>query len=716
MLDSPGRVEHSQILKWGIRLSITAILLILLGRLFQLQVLNYGSYAALADSNRLREITIPAPRGLIFDRNGTLLARNRPSYQLAIVPSELTDDDVDTEIDEEFEAIVEILAAMKIESDRDATVRIQTAFFQQFGYSDYLKALQRVNAPVSFLQVPSANLSLEQAADDIIQIPDFEQPSSIEGVASLIQTRVQLQQQGNASQPIPILNYEDRDEVFAVAEQSYRLPGMLVLETSEREYVYGEMVSHILGFMGPIPVELSDEYLAAGYQTLEEEVGLSGIEASYQSDLRGRPGLQTIEVDIFGQARRVFGESREPIPGQDVLLTLNMNLQQVMFNALLDMMALKNAPSAVSIAMDPRNGQILGMVSLPSFDNNIFSGSLREGYARIAQDERRPLINYAIGGLYPPGSTFKIVTALAGLEENVISPRTVIVDSGPIYLPNRFAPDDPELAQEFVSWNHAEGFNHGSLVLRRAIAVSNDIFFYQVGGGYPGSFLGLEQSSLVKWAQELGYGEQSGIDLPGEVRFDVPDDQWKRRNWFSNWVTGDSYNMAIGQGYMLATPLQVLQSVTPVANGGTLYQPQLALRIVDPDSGGIIKEFTPEVVRTVEASMASFEEIRRGMQDAVHANFGTATGGRVSGVTVAGKTGTAEYCEYDPELLDCIRDEEGNLPTHASYLAFAPVREPEIAVMVFIFGGGEGSDAAVPVATEILNAYFRLKERTLLPT
>ncbi len=707
----PSRVEHSLALKWGIRFCIAATLFFLLGRLFQLQVLRYSTYATRADSNRLREISLPAPRGLIFDRNGTLLARNRSSYQLVIVPGELPDDNVDTvERDEEYEAILDILVAMDIEDDRDAMVRVQTIFFRSLGWLDYLEALQRVNAPVAFLQETSPNLSLPATAEGTMQLlPDIGQPTSLEGLAVLIQTRVQQRQQGNASESIPILSYKNRDEVFAIAELGFRLPGMQVLEASAREYVYGEMVSHILGFMGPISVDAGAEYLAAGYQDLEEEIGLSGIEAWYQDHLRGSPGIKTIEVDIFGQERRTVGEIQAAVPGQDILLTLDVELQQIMFNSLLDMVTLKEVDSAVAIAMDPRNGQVLGMVSLPAFDNNIFSGGLGEGYARIAQDERRPLINYAIGGLYPPGSTFKIVTALAGLEENVVGPRSVIVDNGPIYLPNRFAPDDPELAQEFVSWNHARGFNHGSLTLRKAIAVSNDIYFYQVGGGFPGSFIGLKQSQLVHWAQTLGYGAVSGIDLPGEVSFVVPDDQWKRKRWASNWVTGDSYNMAIGQGYMLATPLQVLQSMIPVANGGTLYQPQLVLRIVDSDSGAISQEFTPETLRILDTKSISLAEIRAGMRDAVHADYGTATRGQILGVTVAGKTGTAEYCEYDPAMLDCIRDEEGNLPTHASYLAFAPFRAPEIAVLVFVYGGGEGSDSAVPVATDILNGYFAIQ-------
>ncbi len=413
-------------------------------------------------------------------------------------------------------------------------------------------------------------------------------------------------------------------------------------------------------------------------------------------------------MDIFGQEQGTVGAIRGPVPGQDMLLTLDIQLQRAMYNALLAMATEKEADSAVAIAIDPRNGQILGLVSLPTFDNNIFAEGLGEAYFRLIQDERRSLLNFAISGLYPPGSTFKIVTATAGLEEDVITPRSVIVDDGPIYLPNEFFPDDPTQAQEFVSWNHAKGFVHGPLTLRQALAVSNDIFFYYVGGGYPRQFIGLQQEELATWARRYGYGEPTGIDLPGEVRFAVPDDQWKRSEWFSNWVTGDSYNMAIGQGYMLATPLQVLQSVIPVANGGILYQPQMVLQITDTTTGRT-QDFMPRVTRILDVDAGTLEIIRLGMRDAVNSPEGTATRGVVEGVVVAGKTGTAEYCDYDTELQDCLRDEEGNLPTHASYLAFAPFNQPEIAVMVFVYGGGEGSEAAVPVATHILDTYFVLK-------
>ncbi|MCE2466797.1 MAG: penicillin-binding protein 2 [Caldilineaceae bacterium] len=708
-------------------MALIVLLGLLIGRLYQLQVRQHEKHAADADANRLRTIEIPAPRGLIFDRNGELLARNRPSYQLAIVPEELPDDDLDTEADEEYEAILQILESLGPNLDRNAVLDMQRNLHRSLGWLDYRRILVHNKVPFSVFEIPyhefvdlliqigvvdattgeSTPIEEEAAAASMVSLPDLNQPLPIEGLAFLIQNLAQTRQQGNSSEPFPILTGLSREAAFTISEQSFRYPGSRILDVSVREYVYGELASHILGFMGPIPSSLAEAYRERGYRSPAELVGLSGVEAEYQDILRGTPGQRTVEADIFGRVGRTIDEV-VPQPGQDIILTVDIQLQRVMYKALQEMLTAQDAISGVAIAVDPRSGQLLGMVSLPSFDNNIFSEGLGETYTRIIEDERRPLINYAIGGLYPPGSTFKIVTASAGMAEGVITPRTVIVDEGPIYLPNRFFPDDPSQAQEFVSWNHHRDFNHGPLTLREAIAVSNDIYFYYVGGGYPQTFIGLTQEALAQWARVFGYGSATGIDLPGEVSFSVPDDQWKRVNWASSWVQGDSYNMAIGQGYLLATPLQVLQSLVPIANGGMLYQPQVALQITNPSTGRT-QEFEPRPIRDVGLNRVTLDTIRLGMRDAVNAVEGTATRGQIEGVIVAGKTGTAEFCEYDPALEDCRRDEEGNLPTHASYLAFAPFNNPEIAVMVFVYDGGEGSTAAVPVGTAILDAWFTIK-------
>ena len=538
-------------------------------------------------------------------------------------------------------------------------------------------------------------------------IPDISQRLPLEGLVALVQRSVQLGRQGSASTPVPILDLVERIPAFEIVEESFRIPSLRVNEVPVRQYVHGELVSHILGFMGPIPAVVADEYRADGYSNPNERVGLNGLEYSYQRELRGLPGFKNLEVDILGREMRTVGQVIEPVPGSNLILNIDLRLQRVMYDELAAEMEKADAPWGVSIAMNPQNGAILGMVSLPSYDNNIFAESINEDYLALEQDERRPLINYAIGGLYPPGSTFKMVPATAALQESVISGRTTVVDGGPIYLPNKFFPNDLSQAQEFVSWNHKLGIVHGAINVVQALALSNDIFFYWIGGGYPqADFEGLGQRRLAEWAELFGYGKATGIDLPGEVEAIVPDDQWKRQLYAESWTTGDSYNMAIGQGYVLSTPLQVLVSTAAVANGGTIYQPQIVHQVVD-SAGGLQRDFEPHALRQLPVDEGVMELVQEGMWSAVNTDYGTSVTARVPGVTVAGKTGTAEFCEYIPEEEDCRRDDEDNLPTHAWFVGYAPYENPEIAIVTFVYDGGEGSEAAIPVTQKAMETYFR---------
>jgi penicillin-binding protein 2 len=361
----------------------------------------------------------------------------------------------------------------------------------------------------------------------------------------------------------------------------------------------------------------------------------------------------------------------------------------------------------VAIAMNPQTGEILGLVSLPSYDNNLFTGGISpEAFQELREDPSYPLVNHAISGMFPPGSTFKLVTASAGLEEEVITTQTRLHCGGILWLPNRFYPEDPSLAQPFYCWiYHDYHGRHGSLGVISALGQSCDIYFYQVGGGYRDRFEGLGEESLGYYSELYGFGDYSGIDLPAEAPGLVPTVKWKRVNYSESWVTGDSYNMAIGQGFVLATPLQVLNSAATVANGGTLYRPQLVGEVIDSE-GNVVQAFAPDVIRQIPVSDENIDIVRQGMRAAVAGSGATAWGINVPGVSVAGKTGTAEY--FSDRNKDGIpdRDREGNLPTHAWFTAFAPYENPEIAVVVFIYGGGEGSAAAVPVANEILNYYF----------
>ncbi len=694
---------------WVVRVGMVLAFFLLVGRLYQLQIVQGPTFRSQADANRFRFVELPAPRGVIYDRNGAILARNQPSFAISVVPADLPADDIETDVNERTQAIEELLRILHADTDTDVALGVASTMFRRLGRADFTRAAESVGVKLTFTTVLVPVYSAQEEGGEVPEvqtvIPDLSVPLPLNGLAAVVQRAVELGSLGSSFEPITILDLVKRGDAFRVAEEIYKLPGVQVVQEPVRQYPYGQQVSHVLGFMGPIPALAAQDYAARGYTNPNEQVGLNGVEYTYQDELRGQPGSKFIEVDIVGREMRTVGKVIEPQPGLNLRLTVDMRLQQIMYDALSKAADEANAPNAVTIAMNPQTGEILGMVSLPSFDNNIFSEGIGEDYVALEQDERRPLINYAIGGLYPPGSTFKMVSATAGLAEGIISPSTVIEDNGPLYLPNRFFPDDPSQAQKFVSWNHKLGINHGRLRVRDALALSNDIFFYWVGGGYPDVFEGLGDERLAKWAELFGFGSPVGIDLPGEVAFPVPDDQWKRINLAESWVTGDSYNMAIGQGYLLGTPLQVLVSTAAVANGGKVMRPQIVRQIVDAE-GGLQRDLTPEVIRQLPIDPGLLEYVRLGMWDAVNQDYGTAPNARVAGVDVAGKTGTAEFCEWIPEEQDCRRDREGNLPFHAWFTAFAPYDNPEIAIVVFVYDGGEGSTIAAPVAQEVLQAYF----------
>ncbi len=694
------------------RLGIVITFVVMVARMFQLQVMQNAQYETLANQNRLLRVETPAARGVVYDRNSTILVRNRPSFEVALVPEDLPFDDLETTIiDEEAQEIEKVLRILRADTDTDVALRMAEILFNKLGYEDYIRTVQRAGAEVTFLDDPAFvtpvtdDGRLTMAEPRKVYFPDIEQPLPLAGLVALVQRTVAIQSQGSASDPVAILDGIDRIRAFEISEDSFRIPAVRVNQVPIREYIYGDLLSHVLGFMGPIPAFVADDYRQSGYNNPNEKVGLNGLEFSYQDELRGAPGVRFSERDIVGVDVRTVGDVLEPVPGLNLFLNIDLRLQRIMHDALKEKMDELDAPWGVTVALNPQNGAVLGMVSLPSYDNNIFAERIGEDYLTLEQDERRPLINYAIGGLYPPGSTFKMVTASAGLAEGVITPESIVVDSGPIFLPNRYFPNDPSQAQKFVSWNHKNGVVHGRLNVESALALSNDIFFYYLGGGYLEDFQGLGQRLLSKWTDLFGFGETTGVDLPGEVTSLVPTDQWKRQLFAEPWTTGDSYNMAIGQGYLLSTPMQVLVETMAVANGGTIYEPRVVHHMTDAN-GGVQRDFAPVFRRELPINPEDMEVVRQGMWDVVNADYGTGQAARVPGVVIAGKTGTAEFCEYIPEKQDCRRDDKDNLPTHAWFSAFAPYDNPEIAIVTFIYDGGEGSAAAVPVTQKILQAYF----------
>jgi penicillin-binding protein 2 len=696
-----------------VRLTLAATFLVFCMRLYSLQIVSGASYQEQAAVNRLRVIDADAPRGVIYDRNGEILARNRPSFVIAVIPADLPPDDIATEINEQRIALERLLAVLEADSDPEMAIRIAEVMFLHLGREDFKNTVVSAGITLSFRLIDLEVLKQDEEGREIIEvvptwIPDLAEPLPVGGLLALLERAVAIGTQGSSYKPVSVLDLVDREQAFQVAEETYQLRGVHVLQKPVREYPYRELAGHVLGFLGPIPKLAAEKYKDRGYEDPNESVGLNGLEYTYQDSLRGLPGKRLIEVDILGRESRTVNNVREPEPGLNLNLSLDIHLQEFMHNALARQLEETGAPHGVALAMDPRSGAMLGLVSLPSYDNNIFSEGLGEEYKalEVEDDTRRPLYNYAIGGLYPPGSTFKLVSATAALAEHVITPSTTLVDRGPIFLPNYFFPDDATQAQEFVSWNHKLNILHGPMTIIKGIGLSNDIFFYYLGGGFPNFMDGLGSERLAKWMRLYGFGELTGVDLPGEVLAFVPDEQWKRLTKAESWTTGDSYNMAIGQGDVLGTPMQVLVSTAAVANGGYVVKPQFVQQMVDTQDR-VQWQYEPIMQERLPVDPGLLAYVQKGMWYAVNGLAGTAYYSRVEGVTVAGKTGTAEFCAYDPEIQDCTdRDHEGNLPFHAWYTAYAPYEDPEIVVTVFVYSGGEGSAVALPVAQEILHAWF----------
>jgi len=641
-------------------------------RLWQLQVVSSQEYHSLADHNRFRLVPVDAPRGIIYDRAGRLLVRNVPSFAVSVVPAGLPED---------------------LQERRAVLQRVSELLEMPFDQSESGEG-------------PSCGD--ESGATP----PPAQRPSGLTIEEILGQRREQEEREGWGSSPyapVRIATKVDRQAAFILEEEHLELPGVLVEAEPLRHYIYGALTSQVLGYVGFIPSERLADYMedeSQGYRP-DDLVGLTGIELTQEDLLRGNKGQKHIEVDAF--EREVATLALEPpVQGDKLMLTLDLELQTAIEQALREGMQQAHSPVGVVVAMDPRTGEILAMVSLPAYDDNLFSGGISyEDYARLSSDRHHPLVNHAISGQYPPGSTFKIVPACGALAEKVINRSTRLTCKGTLLLPSKLYPDDWTKAQKFYCWQER---GHGSLNVVGAIQQSCDIFFYQVAGGY-GQFSGLGIEQLAEYARLFGFGEPTGIDLSGEAAGLVPSDRWKRQNYGENWVTGDTYNAAIGQGYVLATPLQLLNATVAVANGGTLYRPQLVLSVTD-GQGNLVRSLVPEPIRELPIRQGDLELVRQGMLEAV--TRGTAWLARIPGVDIAGKTGTAEYPGLDEEG-NLMLDEEGNLPTHAWFTAFAPYDDPEIALVVFLEAGGEGSQRAVPVAAKILRYYFGVPEPTPTP-
>jgi len=679
---------------WLVYAILLGVLVIFVGRLFNLQILNGKSYAVQAESNRTQTISVAAPRGIIYDRNGVVLAQNTASFNIVITPASLPDDDGD----------------------------VQRIYRE-------LSALTGV--PVNHGTVDDAKL--------------LQACTPGPGIAQFVDLGV-----SNAPyNPVAIQCNVDEQTAMIVRGHAADWPGVSVDIQPVRDYPTGSLTATLIGFLGPIPAALEQEYRSQGFLPNRDKVGYYGIEYSMNATLMGKPGSRAVEVDVAGQVLGDLKPPVAPVPGNNIVLTVDTRFQQATAAILKrDIDWWNNVyygyyriSSGVVIAMNPKTGEILAMAQYPTYENNRMARVIPSYYYhQLEQDPAHPLLNYAIQTEYPPGSTFKLSTATGALNEGVVTPTTQIDAPAMIGLQNTFSPTDPGSIQFYYDWTYTfygETAGLGKLPFTKCIALSSDVCFYKVGGGYGTEVpQGLGIYRLQQYAQALGYNQPSGIELPGELSGLIPDPAWKRIYQGENWSTGDTYLASVGQGYVLGTPLQVLLSAATIANNGRLMQPTIIHDILD-SQGNIIQPFTPRLrwdittdpliknyscvngectdtgqMKTV--SLTAVQEVQAGMRLAATDPRGTLNHTFVPytsfanyPIAIAGKTGTAEYCDDVANAAGLCKP--GQWPAHAWTVAYAPYDNPEIAILAFFYNAGEGGRVAAPTVKSVMDAYFALK-------
>lgn len=484
--------------------------------------------------------------------------------------------------------------------------------------------------------------------------------------------------------PVIVKDGLDQATAFRVREELPALPGLQMVVEPVRRYTQGEILSSVLGYTGRVDEEDYAALKDKGYLA-NDRLGKAGVEAAYEEYLRGIPGSKEIEKDASGREIQVLNQVAAE-PGNDLILSIDLDLQK---KATELTQAAANGGQAAAIVMDVQTGELLALVSLPMYDNNVLSGKIDE--KRLEQylnDPKKPLVNHALAEQYPPGSIFKQITGAAALQEGVANTSTTITSNGYINVPNQY---DPSIVYTFRDWSTL-----GTLNFYGGVAMSSDVYFYYLAGGYNEygySFQGLGIDRLAAYTRMFGLGRPTGIDIAGEAPGNVPDPEWKMETFGEQWTLGDTYNMGIGQGFLAATPIQMVRATAAVANGGRVLNPRVVREVVDAE-GHVIVPNEPKVESLIPIDQENFAIMREAMRQAV--SWGTAKDGAVRGVEVAGKTGTAEFGQ---------RFADGTYETHAWYAGFAPANDPQIAITVFL-ERGVGAINAAPLASKILDYYF----------
>jgi penicillin-binding protein 2 len=567
------------------------------------------------------------------------------------------------------------------EANRTATAAIPST--RGVVYDRALRPLVR-NIPTWTVKIRPADLPYSQR-DAIV--------ARLAGLLEMTPTEVNTRIESNPGSRFDLVRIKnDVPESIArvIAEERLKLPGVEVAVESRRDYLYGPLLSQVIGFTGAIDAGQLADLTAKGYLP-DDLVGKAGVESQYETELRGVYGEQQVERDATGRTLRVLQTTSDPEPGDSLVLTIDLKEQRYAQKALEWGLEAAGVRRGVFVVMNPQTGEILAMVSLPTYDDNLFAQGISDkDFQRLMKDKDTPFLNHAIAEQYPPGSTYKLVTGTGALADGKLT-RTSTVLSKP-YV--QVGPD------KYWDWNKR---GWGPLTIIEGFGHSSDTFFYQVS-----QMLGIER--LAYWAKQFGFGAKSGIDLPGEVPGLVPTNQWKQDTFGQGIFPGETLQAGIGQGYDVATPLQVLNAYAALANGGKLYQPQVVRQVVAAD-GTVVRDFKKKLIRKLNVKSVHLQTMRLAARNVSTSRH---TYNVVDmPIVVAGKTGTAEFG---------VRDKEGRLPFHTWYAGFVSksgdVTKPDsqLAFVAFVYGANTVGNAATEVAKYYLQLHYGIKKDYRIPS
>jgi len=515
------------------------------------------------------------------------------------------------------------------------------------------------NIPKLDLVMIPADLAKSENFDEIINRLAQSLEKSEDEIEEKIRENIHL------SYPIIIEEDMERKKALLLESEFADISSINIRKNSWRYYEKSYQFSHVLGYLGKV----NEEEIIEGDYFLDDYIGKTGLEVVHEDLLRGVYGRELVEIDNIGVTQKVLAKI-EPQLGSDLILSIDAELQEKLYNALRNKMRIMSVSKGAAVAVNPQNGEILALVSFPSFDNNEFvKGLSLDLFNEIINDKDQPLFNRVIAGTYPPGSTIKPLIASAVLQEDVVGPDRWINCPGHLSLPDIYNPG--------VFWTFRDWKIHGSSNMIKAIAESCNVYFYTVGGGN-GDIEGLGIDRIAKYLKFFGYSKKTGINLPGEKSGFVPSMEWKKETKGEKWYIGDTFNASIGQGDVIATPLQVAMAISAIANKGKILEPHL------------IKDAKPKIINQNFINKEFLEIVREGMKQATI--IGSAKYLADLPVQMAGKTGTAQTFK-------------GRSP-HSWFTVFGPYEDPEIVLTILVENGGDGGGAAVPVAKEVLSWYF----------